>query len=162
MAATPEPPPGTGLAPEPPVHLGMPRPGLVDDGRLRAGNASRGGLVAREVRLLRSRLGRLRQAFARRLGRQGALFLAPAPAVHAWGRRRPLRVLFLDAGNRVLEVDTLAPWTARPAPRGTRAALLLRGDNPVQVRAGDRIEWLRPQPRLEDRAEWLAPGEPPA
>lgn len=149
-------------APPPPVFLGMPRPEQVADGRLRVGNASHGGLVASEVLWLRTRGQRFRMACGRRLELQQGLFLAPAPAVHAFGARHDLRVLFLDRNSRVLAVELLRRWRARPSPAGTAAALLLHPENPVRAEVGHRLEWLAPQPRLPGRADWLEQrGYPP-
>lgn len=128
----------------------------MTDARLRAGNASRGALLARDVLLLRSRFARLRQAFGRRLEAGQALYLAPAPSVHALGALHPVRILFLDAGDRVLGEAVLRPWRALPSPGGTSAALILRAEGPSPASAGDHIEWLGPQPRLPGRADWLA------
>lgn len=149
-------------APVQPVFLGMPRPEHVADGRLRIGNASRGGLVARDVLWLRTRWQRFALAWARRPDRHGGLFLAPAPAVHSFGAGGGLRVLVLESSLHVLEVRLLPPWRAAPLPPPAQAALLLAEDNPAAVQAGDRLEWLAPQPRLPGRADWLDPnGYPP-
>ena len=131
----------------------MERPELVEDGRLRLGNATRGGLVAREVRILESRWQRMRLAFARSLSTEAAWFLAPAHGVHSLGARHPLRVVLLDAQLTVVELVALAPW--RTHPGGSPAAVLLHASNPAVVERGDRLEWLAGQPRLEGRADWL-------
>lgn len=148
-------------APDPPVHLGMQRPPLHEDGRLRVGNASRGGLLAREVIVLRSRWQRARQAAWRRLHRDQALFLAPAPAVHTLAARHSIRLIFLDAHDRVIGQILLPPWRNARAPSGSAAALFLHSANDALVEDGDKLEWLVSQPRLEERADWLVEGQPP-
>ncbi len=152
MAATEEPLPDLDLT------LGMARPPIQDDGRLRCGNASRGVLVARDVRILRGRWDRFRQGWGRPLPEGSALYLAPALAVHGCGSADPLRVLFLDESDRVLAAAALRPWEFRPAPGGCHAALLLPpGRKPIPALPGDRLEWLRGQPRIPGRGETPAP-----
>lgn len=149
-------------APDPPVFLGMPRPEPVADARWRLGNATRGGLVARDVRFLRTRWQRFRAAWGRRLQPEQGLFLAPAPAVHAFGARQDLLVLYLDERDRVLRVQRLARWRAAAAPPGTAAALLLGAERAAPAAEGDQLEWLAPQPRLPGRADWLGERGYPA
>ena len=82
-------------APDPRCRLGMERPPFQEDGRLLLGNASRGGLVAREVLVLRSRWQRMRLAWFRRLG-PGQALLIGAPAVHSLYREVDDGSLTLD------------------------------------------------------------------
>ncbi|HEX9794299.1 MAG TPA: hypothetical protein VGC54_09985, partial [Planctomycetota bacterium] len=77
----------TKAAPAPAVRLGMERPETVVDGRLRAGNASRGGMVATDVVILRSRWARARMAFRRKLAPGEALLIQPCGGVHTLGAR---------------------------------------------------------------------------
>ncbi len=134
----------------------MSRPAPVADGRLRCGNASRGGLLAHELRRLDSRGGRFRQAAFRRLGEGEALWLEPALAVHSFFAAGPLRVVFVDAGLRVLAVARLPRFRALPAPAGAAAALIQpdgAGEAPLP---GDRLELLRAQPRDPGRGAGLS------
>ncbi len=147
-------PEGVKRAPVPPVHLGMERPPL-ETGPLRLGNASAGGLVAREVRVLDRRRSRWRLAWGRRLEPGQALWLAPAPLVHGFGARGPWEVAFLDDGLRVLGLAELRPWRILTAPAGGFSALLRPPASPGRLRPGDQLEWILPQPRLPDRDAWL-------
>lgn len=139
------------------------RPPEIDDGRWRCGNASRGGLLATEVRLLDNRWARLRQAAGRRLRAGQGLWLQPALAVHAFFAGGPLLVVFVDPGWRALEVAMLPRGRARPAPKGACAALILPAGTSEPPRPGDRLELLRTQPRAPDRARHAAPAaeDPP-
>lgn len=130
--------------------LGMPRPELVDDARIKVGNASRGGLICSDLILLESRWNRFRQAWGHRWQEGQAMLLAPADAVHSFGARESLRVHFLDEHWRVLASEVLARRRARPTPPGTAVALLLPGSAAEQP-AGDQLELLGAQPRLPDR-----------
>lgn len=135
--------------------MGMPRPDMVEDQRLRLGNARRGGLVAREVIPLKSRSARFRQAFGRKLQAEQALLLLPAPSVHSFGARCPLRILFLSAEMKVMQDAHLQPWRALPSPDGAAMALILNAANRSRAEVGDVLEWLHGQPRLPERADWL-------
>lgn len=134
----------------------MARPGLVDDQRLRVGNASRGGLVCQDLLVIQGRWARVRQAWGHRWLDQQALLLSPADAVHSFGARSlngpgaGLRVHFLNAEWQVLASETLPKRRAKPSPEGCTAALLLSPDAPAVI-AGDRLELIRPQPRFADR-----------
>ena len=132
--------------------LGMPRPELVEDGRTKVGNATRGGLGCAELLVLSSRWQRFRQAWGHRWQDGQALLLSPADAVHSFGARGGLRVHLLDEAWQVLGSHTLAPRRARPCPDGTAAALLLPAAAPA-IAPGDRLELLGAQPRLPDRSE---------
>ncbi len=134
----------------------MSRPVTVDDGRLRCGNASRGGLVAREVLRLDGRWARFRQAAGRRLEAEQGLLLEPALAVHSFFARRPLQVVFVDAALKVLACERLPRFRALPAPAAAAAALLLPEDLPAMPQIGDRLELLRGQPRDPGRADGLS------
>ncbi|RMH00931.1 MAG: hypothetical protein D6702_12675 [Planctomycetota bacterium] len=130
----------------------MSRPPLVADGRLRCGNASRGGLLARDLVVLESRLARFRQAAFRRLGPDQGLFLEPAPAVHSFFAREALVVVFLDRERRVQAVVDLPRFRALPAPAGSRSAMLLPASTAaLRPRPGDRLELLAAQPRAPGR-----------
>lgn len=136
----------------------MARPGLVDDQRLRVGNASRGGLVCQELIVLQGRWARFRQAWGHRWLDQQALLLSPADAVHSFGARSSqgakagLRVHFLDADWQVLASEILARRRSLPCPDRCAAALLLCPEAPALL-AGDRLELIRPQPRFADRLD---------
>jgi hypothetical protein len=136
----------------------MARPGLVDDERLRVGNASRGGLVCQELLVLEGRWARFRQAWGHRWRDQQALLLSPADAVHSFGarsmngRRAGLRVHYLDAEWQVLASEILPKRRSTPCPEGCAAALLLSPEAPALL-AGDRLELIRPQPRFADRLD---------
>ena len=147
-------------APDPRCRLGMERPPFQEDGRLLLGNASRGGLVAREVLVLRSRWQRMRLAWFRRLG-PGQALLIGAPAVHSLGARHAFRVVHIDGEDRVLGEVLLPRWRSAAAPGNAPWSLMLHTDNPAVLRAGDRLEWLLPQPRMPERADWLVEGQPP-
>ncbi|KAA3605063.1 MAG: hypothetical protein DWQ01_20935 [Planctomycetota bacterium] len=133
----------------------MPRPPLVGDPRLRLGNASRGGLLAKDVRPLLGFRNRLRLVAFRKPIAGLAWWLSPAPSVHSFGVKAPLRALCLNAEMRVIQVLELPPWRAMATPAGTAAALLQPAEPWLEVQPGDRLEWLQSQPRLEDRADWL-------
>ena len=136
----------------------MARPGLVDDQRLRVGNASRGGLVCQELLVLQGRWARVRQAWGHRWRDQQALLLSPADAVHSFGSRSTsgskagLRVHFLDADWQVLASESLPKRRSKPCPTGCVAALLLCPEAPALLE-GDRLELIRPQPRFADRLD---------
>ncbi|OZI63289.1 hypothetical protein CAL28_10835 [Bordetella genomosp. 11] len=84
-----------------------------------------------KVRVLRAGgwRGRLRGLLCRRRPRPGlALWLAPCRAVHTFGMRYPLDIVFLDAGGRAVSVVRgLRPW---------RVALCLRAVSVVELEAG--------------------------
>ena len=142
-------------APDPGCQLGMERPPFQEDGRLRLGNASRGGLVARDVLVLRSRWQRARMAWFRKL-EPGQALLVAAPVVHSLGAGHAFRVVHLDARDRILGEVALPRWRTVAAPAGTPWSLMLRPDNPAELRPGDRLEWLPTQPRMTGRADWLS------
>ncbi len=134
----------------------MARPGLVDDQRLRVGNASRGGLVCQELLLLDGRWARFRQAWGHRWRDQQALLLSPADAVHSFGARSMsgtkagLRVHFLDDAWQVIASEIVPKRRSMPCPDRCVAALLLPPEAP-SLPVGDRLELIRPQPRFADR-----------
>jgi hypothetical protein len=134
----------------------MSRPPAVEDGRLRCGNASRGGLLAHELLRLDRRGSRFRQAAFRRLGEGQALWLEPALAVHSFFAAGPLRAVFVDAGLHVLAVERLPRFRALPAPTGAAAALIQPDGTGEAPRAGDRLELLRTQPRDPERVAGLS------
>ncbi|MBC8329206.1 MAG: hypothetical protein H8E31_10720 [Planctomycetes bacterium] len=134
----------------------MRRPPPVEDGRLRCGNASRGGLLARDLERLESRWARFRQAAGRRLEAESGLWLEPALAVHSFFAPHPLWAVYLDGSLRVLTAVRLARFRALPAPPGAAAALLLPPDLAAPPRPGDQLELLRGQPRDPARPDGLS------
>lgn len=134
------------------TFLGMPRPPLAEEEPLRVGNASRGGLVCRQLTLLVRRRDRFRQAWRRRWAEGEALLLSPVDAVHSFGARQGIRVHFLDMRWRVLQSLRLPRRRALQAPPHSHAALILPHDAPEQP-VGDQFEVLGPQPRIPERAE---------
>ena len=67
------------------------------------------------------------------------LLLVPARAIHTWGMRFAIDVVFLDADLRVLRVVRgLRPWRCAAA-RGARAVLELPAGGAVGIAPGDRL-----------------------
>lgn len=89
------------------------------------------------------RLSAFRRTRWRGLGYAAAspvpLLLAPARAVHTFGLRRPVDVVFLDAELRVVKVvAALGPNRIARARQGVAALRLVAGA--ATLRPGDRLE----------------------
>jgi len=95
--------------------------------------AAGGGLHIADARSFGSRL--LGLALMRELGEHEALLIPRCSSVHTLGMRFAIDVVFLDAGERVLEVrHHLPPW--RVARRRGAAAVL-------ETRAGESWRFVR-------------------
>lgn len=90
-------------------------------------NRTRGTVLGSNVRLADTGLGRLRGLLFRPEPRRGeGLLLTPCNAIHTWGMRFSLDVVFLDAAGRVLRVvEKLAPRTTSGRVPGGRYVLEL-------------------------------------
>ena len=88
-------------------------------------NETRGTLLGREVQLADSALARLRGFLLRPPPRAGeGILLTPCNAIHMWGMRYPLDVVYLDAAGQVLEIlESLPPWAAPARVSGGRYVL---------------------------------------
>ena len=110
-------------------------------------NRTRGTVLGSNVRLADTGLGRLRGLLFRPEPRTGeGLLLTPCNAIHTWGMRFSLDVVFLDAAGRVLRViEALGPGRTPGRVPGGRYVLEL----PVgTIRAtgtvvGDACSWTR-------------------
>ena len=95
-----------------------------------------------ELRLAVTPLARLRGLLGRDQERFAPTLLAPARSVHTFGMRRPIDVVFLDAGARVVKVERgLRPW--RMAGDRRAVAVLELPAGTARVEPGERLA-LRP------------------
>jgi uncharacterized membrane protein (UPF0127 family) len=70
------------------------------------------------------------------------MWITPCGAVHTWGMRFPVDVLFLDSECRLLGARAvLRPWRIALAPAGTRSVLELPARRAAAVRPGDRLQF---------------------
>lgn len=139
--------------------LGMPRPELANDGVLRVGNASSGGLVCRSLVPLETRWARFRQSWGHNWQDGEALLLSPADAVHSFGAPKAgLRIHFLDEAWHVIQSCALPRRRAQPCPDRTAAALIQPASAPA-IPVGERLEVLGAQPRLPQAADGEYPSD---
>lgn len=77
-------------------------------------NETRGTVLGRNVELADNAWARLKGFLFRPPPQSGeGILLTPCNAIHMWGVRFPLDVVYLDAGGRVLKVlESLRPWAA--------------------------------------------------
>lgn len=114
---------------------------------MRIVNRTRRTVLASNVRLADTGLSRLRGFLLRPEPRTGeGLLLSPCNAIHTWGVRFPLDVVFLDAAGRVLRViESLPPRTASGRVPGGRYVLELPTGT-IEATAtvvGDACSWTR-------------------
>lgn len=88
-------------------------------------NRTRGTLLGSRIELADAWWSRLRGYLGRRRPRMGeGLLLVPCNAVHTFGMRFDLDVIFLDETGGVLEVvQEMAPWSRSPRVPGARYVL---------------------------------------
>jgi uncharacterized membrane protein (UPF0127 family) len=81
--------------------------------RLRVANETRSGVLGCAVELADTVVLRLRGYLGRPAPREGeGLLITPCRAVHMYGMRYPLDVIFLDRDGRVLALyPSLEPWS---------------------------------------------------
>ncbi len=80
---------------------------------MRIFNETRGTVLGRKVVVADSAWSRLKGFLLRPPPRSGeGILLTPCNAIHTWGMRFPLDVVYLDASGQVLKiVQNLPPWT---------------------------------------------------
>jgi len=100
-------------------------------------NLTRDTIIAWQPRIARSLAWRLRGMIARDFTAFDALLFPGCNAIHTWGMRIPLDVLFLDADGRVCALRTdLRPWRLAVARRARRVVELPAG---AIVRSSTRV-----------------------
>ena len=120
-------------------------------------NETRGTVLGRKVILADSPWARLRGFLLRPPPRAGeGILLTPCNAIHMWGMRFPLDVIYLDASGRVLRaLQSLPPWATPGRVSNGRYVL----EVPVGTieatgtAAGDICSWTRastPSLRLKE------------
>ncbi|MEX2532292.1 MAG: DUF192 domain-containing protein [Gemmatimonadota bacterium] len=112
---------------------------------LRVVNSTRDRDLGRRVGLANRRWSRLRGLLGRKELPEGeGLLIHPCRAVHMYGMRFPLDVLFLDERGQVDALyEGLEPWKRTGLHREARYALELPVGTiaATETRKGDRIEW---------------------
>ena len=105
-------------------------------------NLTRDTIIARQPRIARSLAWRLRGMIARDFAAFDALLFPACNAIHTWGMRIPLDVLFLDADDRVCALRTdLRPWRVAGARRARRVVELPTGAiGRSSTQVGDAVE----------------------
>jgi uncharacterized membrane protein (UPF0127 family) len=114
---------------------------------MRIVNRTRATVLGSNVRLADTGLSRLRGFLLRSEPRAGeGLLLTPCNAIHTWGLRFPLDVVFLDAAGRVLRViEWLPPRTVPGRVPGGRYVLELPAGTieATGTAVGDACSWTR-------------------
>lgn len=94
------------------------------------------GRSGASVRVVRARrfFARLRGLIGKPLPQPGvALWISPCRQVHTFWMRGPIDVLHLDAGGRVLAVQTLRPWRFGRWVLGAAGVLEMRGGEALRL-----------------------------
>lgn len=112
---------------------------------MRIVNRTRRTLVGDDVRLVDTWVGRLRGYLGSDRPRRGqGILLFPCRAVHTFGMRFPLDVIFLDPEGRVLEVTAnLSPGTRSGPVKEAQYVLEVPPGTieDTQTRVGDEMSW---------------------
>lgn len=120
-------------------------------------NLSRGRLLGEHVRLADGWWSRLRGLLGRPAPRPGeGLLLSPCTAVHMYGMKYPLDVLFLDRAGRVLCLyPELRPGERTARHRNARHALELPAGTLARTgtRPGDTLAWAPAAPPTPSNPE---------
>jgi len=118
---------------------------MTAPGRFIVRNLSRGSILAGDVRLADTprarRTGLLKH---RKLGAGEGLWIYPTQAIHTFGMRFPIDVVFLDSGRRVRRMyHGLAPFRLTSFVLSARSALELASGSIVSsgTRVGDELEF---------------------
>lgn len=114
---------------------------------MRIMNRTRGTVLGTDVVLADTWWGRLRGFLARPRPAQGeGILLSPCGAVHTFGMRFDLDVIFLDAAGDILALEeNMAPWRTSPRVAGSRYVLEVPAGT-VQATGtavGDTCAWTR-------------------
>ena len=124
---------------------------------MRIVNRTRGTLLGSKVALADTGWTRLRGFLLRPEPRAGeGILLTPCNAIHTWGMRFSLDVIFLDAAGRVLKViESLPPRTTPGRVPGGRYVLELPTGTirATGTAVGDACSWTRtstPSLRLQE------------
>ena len=117
---------------------------------IRIVNRSRGTLLGNRIVLVDSWTGRLRGYLGRREPQPGeGMLLVPCNAVHMFGLKFPLDLIFLNQSGVVVEtIEDLRPWRRTSRIGNARFALEIpRGTIEASyTRVGDRFAWTSPEP----------------
>ena len=109
---------------------------------MRAVNCTRNQVLVETGRWASSRWTRLRGLLGHSLGAGEGLLLLGTKAIHTFGMRVPVDVLFLDARGRVIHlIHALPPCRASPFIKGAAMALELRAGTlrTSETQVGDSI-----------------------
>lgn len=138
--------------------------------RIRVVNRSRGTLLGNRILLVDSWLGRLRGFLGRPEPRRGeGILLVPCSAVHMYGMKFPLDLVFLNGDGIAVEiVRNLQPWERTKRVGEARSVLeVSRGTiDSTATEVGDRLVWTAPEPvitaphRLDGILGSRGPGSP--
>ena len=116
---------------------------------MRIVNRTRGTVIGTQVELADSLWSRFRGYLGRPEPAEGeGMLLTRCSAVHMFGMRYPLDILFLDARGTVIEVAKgLSPWRRTRRIRGARYALEVRAGTieATGTEAGDGLVWTPPR-----------------
>lgn len=117
---------------------------------IRIVNRSRGTLLGNRIVLVESWTGRLRGYLGRREPQPGeGMLLVPCNAVHMFGLKFPLDLIFLNQSGDVVEtIEDLRPWKRTSRIEDARSALEIPGGTiqSSHTRVGDRLAWTPPEP----------------
>jgi len=115
-------------------------------------NRTRGTVIGSHVEVADGLWSRVRGYLGRPEPDEGeGILLTPCNAVHMFGMKYPLDVLFLDSRGTVIEVaERLAPWRRTRRVRGARYALEVRAGTveATGTEPGDGLAWTPPRSSL--------------
>jgi uncharacterized membrane protein (UPF0127 family) len=115
--------------------------------RLRVTNRTRGTVLGSDIVVADTWWSRLRGFLARPRPEAGeGILLSPCRAVHMWGMRYPLDVIFLDnSGDIVAVEEELRPWrTSSMVPEARYVLEVPAGTvRATGTSVGDRCAWTR-------------------
>ena len=117
--------------------------------QLRIINRTRGTVVGSRVALANNLWSRLRGFLGRPRPTEGeGILLVPCNAIHTFGMKFPLDVLFLDAEGQVLHMeDDFPPWKTTKRIRDARYVLEVPAGTAAATRTqpGDDFTWMPPR-----------------
>lgn len=110
-------------------------------------NRTRGTMIAAEAQVADSFLSRGRGLIGRPPLREGqALVIRPCKGIHTWFMKYPIDVVYVDATDTVIDIETqIAPWRLCKPRRKASYVIELRAGTatPDRVQIGDQIALVR-------------------